>query len=366
MLACGMSVPGSCSGPTFRPPSRACAWGQRALVALVLGCSASGDEASSNPFGSSPTGSAGSSPSAAAGASGGSTPNPAAGSGGASGEGTLPLGGSSGQNAGGTAGTGASATAGTGGVNAGGTAGAAGSAGANPQGSSGTGAVGTACSGSGVFLCDDFEAATAGVFPNGPDWIPNQCTSHSVDGSVAHTGSQSLRGGAEAYPACMARADISEQTDVYARSWIQLGDVSSNSGHEIGFLEFGPTDADNPELRVGLRNNDSVCIAAPGVEVTVDGVAGGERTTCSGVALEADRWYCLEVHFSRAPGRIAFSVQIDGASVVPNTEYTDAMPAWSDGPLFLKLGRSSYGGNGVWPVWHDDVVLSTQPVGCAP
>jgi len=360
-----MSVRGSSLGPASRRPLRAWPLARLALGALALGCSASGDEASSDPFGAAPSGSGGSSPSATAGASGGSTPNPAAGSGGASGE-SIPTLGVSGQNAGGAAGTGAAVTAGTGGVNAGGTAGAAGSSGANPQGSSGTGSVGSGCSGSGVFLCDDFEAATAGVFPNGPDWIPNQCTSHSVDGSVAHTGTQSLRGGAEAYPACMARADISDQTDVYARSWIQLGDVSSNSGHEIGFLEFGPTDADNPELRVGLRNNDSVCIAAPGVEVTVDGVAGGERTTCSGVALEANRWYCLEVHFSRGPGRIAFSVQIDGASVVPNTEYADAMPAWSDGPLFLKLGRSSYGGNGVWPVWHDDVVLSTQPVGCAP
>jgi len=362
-----MSPRGSSSGQTSGKRARAGRLPCLALgpLALALGCSAGGDEAGSSPFNSpQPNGSAGSSPSATAGANGSPAPNPAAGSGGASGEGNPPLSGLAGQNAGGSAGAGtALPSAGTGGVNAEGSAGTTGSAG---TGSAGTGSVGSGCAGSGVFLCDDFETATAGVFPNGPEWLPNQCTSHSVDASVAHTGTQSLRGGAEAYPACMARADISDQTDVYARSWIQLGDVSSNSGHEIGFLEFGPTDADNPELRVGLRNNDSVCIAAPGVEVTVDGVAGGERTTCSGVALQANRWYCLEVHFSRGPGRIAFSVQLDGASVVPNTEYTDAMPAWSDGPMFLKLGRSSYGGNGVWPVWHDDVVLSTQPVGCAP
>jgi hypothetical protein len=31
----------------------------------------------------------------------------------------------------------------------------------------------------------------------------------------------------------------------------------------------------------------------------------------------------------------------------------------------LKLGRSSYGGNNVFPVWHDDVVVSSAPVGCS-
>jgi polysaccharide lyase-like protein len=244
----------------------------------------------------------------------------------------------------------------------GGTSTAAGSAGAGSQNVAGAGSL--AGCGSGVFLCEDFEADAAGAFPSGPEWEANTCTSHSVDDSVAHTGSRSLRGGAEQYPACMLHADISAQNEVYARSWIRLGGASSDSGHEIGVLEFGPTHADNPELRVGIRNDDSVCNTAPGVEVTVDGVSGGERTSCSGVPLDAERWYCLQVHFARSPGRIAFSVQIDGSSVVAETEYTDALPAWSDGPLFLKLGRSSYGGNGVWPVWHDDVALSNQPIGC--
>jgi hypothetical protein len=163
----------------------------------------------------------------------------------------------------------------------------------------------------------------------------------------------------------MAHADIASESEVYARSWIRLGADSSESGHEIGVLEFGPTLADNPEVRVGVRNNDSVCVAAPGVEVTADGVTGGEKTSCSGVALEAERWYCLEVHFARTPGSLTFGVQIDGASVVQETTLPGAAAAWTDGPLFLKLGRSSYGGNNVFPVWHDDLVVSSTPVGCA-
>jgi hypothetical protein len=218
--------------------------------------------------------------------------------------------------------------------------------------------------GEGDILCDDFESATLGVFPDSPGWDPNACTSHVVDGSVFHGGSRSLRGGAEQYPACMAHANIAGENEVYARSWIRLGAPSSESGHEIGVLELGPTLADNPEVRVGVRNNDSVCAAAPGVEVTADGVSGGEKTSCSGLALEQDRWYCLEVHFARAPGSITYGVQIDGNTVVPETTYTGAVAAWTDGLLFLKLGRSSYGGNNVFPVWHDDVVVSSAPVGC--
>jgi hypothetical protein len=269
------------------------------------------------------------------------------------------LGGSPPSGAGGAAGAGPTS-------GSGGSAGLSGAAGTDTAGAGGTGTSGGPGCPEGAVLCDDFEASLLGAFPNGPAWDPNSCTSHVVDGSVAHTGTQSLRGGAEQYPACMAHADVAAESEMYARSWIRLGGASSDSGHEIGVLEFGPTAADNPELRVGLRNNDSVCASNPGVEVTVDGVAGGERTVCTGVPLDAERWYCLEVHFSRSPGRIAFGVQIDGASVVPETEYTDAMPAWNDGPMFLKLGRSSYGGNNIWPVWHDDVVLANQPVGCAP
>ena len=255
------------------------------------------------------------------------------------------------------------------GASAGGSASGAGGAAAGGTGGSvgggGTGATaGPSCADGTAFLCDGFEDATSGVFPDDGVWIANQCTSHTVDGTVARTGEQSLRAGAEMYPACMAHADISSQTDVHARSWIRLGASSTQSGHEVGLLEFGPTNADNPEVRVGFRDNDSVCVAAPGLEVTVDGVEGGERTSCSGVALDAERWYCLEVHFSRSPGRITFGVKVDGDTVVPETEYADAT-AWGDGPMFLKLGRSAYGGNQTWPVWHDDVVVSSQPVGCA-
>lgn len=343
------------------------------LPAAVVACSA-GEASDPDPF--TPVvgaaGSGGAGPVGAAGApavSGGAGFSALAGSSGgaasAGGEGNPPvagLGGSSASTSAGSAGS-------TGGTGDGGSAGAAGTAalagaGGSPAGAGGSGTTLGSCT-DGAILCDDFESASVGAFPDSGVWDPNSCTSHVVDDSVAHGGTRSLRAGAEQYPACMAHANIASESEVYARSWIQLGAASSESGHEIGFLEFGPTLADNPEVRVGVRNNDSVCASAPGVEVTADGVAGGERTTCSGVALDANRWYCLEVHFTRAPGSISFGVQIDGNSVVAETTYTDAIAAWNDGPLFLKLGRSSYGGNNVFPVWHDDVVVSSAPVGCA-
>jgi hypothetical protein len=334
------------------------------VAAVALSCSA-GPEASPDPFEPPATGLGGSLGAAAA---GGSSPSATAGSGGAAaGAGPVSSGGSEGVPPVGGLGGAAGSDIGSGGVAAGGAGGAAsGGAGGSAAGAGtgGTGSPGVTC-GEGDILCDDFESATLGIFPDSPGWDPNACTSHVVDGSVFRGGSRSLRGGAEQYPACMAHANIAGENEVYARSWIRLGAPSSESGHEIGVLELGPTLADNPEVRVGVRNNDSVCASAPGVEVTADGVTGGEKTSCSGLALEAERWYCLEVHFARAPGSITYGVQIDGNTVVPETTYTGAVAAWTDGPLFLKLGRSSYGGNNVFPVWHDDVVVSSAPVGCS-
>jgi polysaccharide lyase-like protein len=332
-----------------------------ALVGL-LACSA-GDAADPDPFdgvgGASSRGGGSTRPGGAAGSSG------SAGSSGV-GQGGVPgaAGNASAPPAAGSAGSAGSQT-GAAGAGLGGAAGSAGTGGAAAAGASGTGGSSSSTCASGAIVCDDFESATVGAFPDTPAWDPNACTSHRVDDEVAHGGARSLRGGAEQYPACMAHANIAGETEVFARTWIFLGAPSSDSGHEIGFLELGPTLADNPEVRVGVRDADSVCAQAPGVEVTADGIAGGERTSCSGVALDAERWYCLEVHFARAPGSISFGVQIDGSSVVPETTYTDAVAAWNEGPLFLKVGRSSYGGNNVFPVWHDDVVVSSAPVGCA-
>jgi hypothetical protein len=337
------------------------------IAGLVLACSA-GPEAEPDPFlggGASGAIAAGGAAGAAAGGSAGAAGSAGQGGAGNGGNaGAPPVAAAGGPGVGGSnAGAGGSPSGGAGGGSAGTGGGSSGTGG----GSSGTGgapAVGAGCDTADI-VCDDFESAALGQFPNGPAWDVNSCTSHVVDATVAHAGVQSLRGGAEQYPACMAHTSLDGENELYARSWIRLGAASSESGHEIGFMEFGPTLADNPEVRVGVRNDDSVCAQAPGVEVTADGIAGGERTSCSGLALDADRWYCLEVHFARAAGSITFSVSIDGSVVVPETTHTEAVAAWSEGPLFMKLGRSSYGGNNVFPVWHDDVVVSTSPVGCA-
>ena len=242
---------------------------------------------------------------------------------------------------------------------------AAGNAG---QGSGGTGASSGPCEGDGIFLCDEFEASALNVFPNAAHWLPNDCQTHVVDATVpAHGGGQSLKG-VNNYPACMVHADVAAHQDIYVRSWIRLGAASSESGHHVGLLEFGPTFNDDPELRVGIRDGGDACSPSytngPGVDVTVGGLAMGERTSCSGVALDPDRWYCFSVHLQRQTDSVTFSVDIDGAAVVPETTHTGLNAEWNQGTFYFKLGRSSYGGNNVWPVWHDDVALSTSPLPC--
>ena len=97
----------------------------------------------------------------------------------------------------------------------------------------------------------------------------------------------------------------------------------------------------------------------------VGGLPIGEKTSCSGVELAEDRWYCLEAHVERdLPNLLRFSVWLDGAEIVADTRYEPVNADWDTGGLYFKFGRSSYGGNNEFAVWHDDVALGTQRIGC--
>jgi hypothetical protein len=130
-------------------------------------------------------------------------------------------------------------------------------------------------------------------------------------------------------------------------------------------LELGPKIADDPELRIGVRDGGDACAGKPGIDVTVGGLPIGEKTSCSAVSMEQDQWYCLEAHVERdLPNHLRFSVWLDGAEIVTETTYEPVNADWDTGVLYFKFGRSSYGGNSEFPVWHDDVALGTARLGC--
>lgn len=228
----------------------------------------------------------------------------------------------------------------------------------------------SACDASGLILCDNFEAATPGFFPPDELWLPELpgCGSHRVESSgVSHSGARALRADADGYPECMLHASLSLESPVHLRTWIRLDAAATSQNQYVSVLELGAReDRDDPELRVGVRSAaDNLCPGLPGVDVSMGGLAGGPRTECSGVVLEAERWYCLQASVSMEGRRLEVSLQVDAQPAVEQA-YTGLDAAWNAGDLYLKLGRASYGGPAAGAVWHDDVALGTEPIPCEP
>lgn len=227
-----------------------------------------------------------------------------------------------------------------------------------------------ACDADGLIVCDDFESALPGLFPGGEAWLPelSGCGSHSVEElGVSRSGARALRAQAGGYPECMLHASVSLDNPIYVRSWVRL-DASAASGEQyISLLELGPRDdRDDPELRIGVRpENDSLCPGVPGVDLSIGGLAGGPSTECSGVVLEQERWYCLQARVSMQGRRLTVSLEVD-AQLAAEVTYAGLDAAWNARDLYFKLGRASYGGPAVGPVWHDDVALGSEPLPCGP
>jgi hypothetical protein len=215
-------------------------------------------------------------------------------------------------------------------------------------------------------LCDSFEASAAGSFPQAAGWLPQlaSCGTHVVDTSgPSVSGTHALRADAGGYPECMLHAAVSGENDLYVRTHVLLG-PGTELGQYLSLLEFGArASQDDPELRIGIRApGDGTCADAPGLDVSGSGLSGGAKTSCSGLTLEQQHWYCLEAHLLRSGRQLSISVALDGASAV-DASFTGTN-AWAAPDLFVKLGRADYGKSGQGSVWHDDVAISREPLPC--
>jgi len=230
-------------------------------------------------------------------------------------------------------------------------------------------AVPSLCDGPGIIACDTFEAQPVGVFPSGPAWLPelSGCGTHFVDDTgPAASGVRALRASDGGYPECMLHADLGAEDEVFVRTSVFLGADGDLVSQYVSLIELGVgASQDDPELRVGLRPAvGGPCDGNPGLDFTGSGLVGGTATECSGVLLEAERWFCLEVHLSRTDQRASLSVSVDGDTVLQREVVEGA--AWAEPGLFVKLGRAAYGESGQGSLWHDDVVVSREPVPCQP
>ena len=225
------------------------------------------------------------------------------------------------------------------------------------------------CDRQGLLACETFEDQLLAQFPAGGAWLPELpgCGTHQVDGSgPAISGVNALRAADGGYPECMLHADIGGEGELHVRTSVFLGPGAELVGQYFSLIELGVSATrDDPELRVGLRpGSGGPCDGVPGIDLTGNGLVGGTVTECSGVPLEQERWHCLEVHVSRAGQSTSVSVSVDGSAVLARD--VEVGEAWAEPGRVVKLGRAAYGASGQGSLWHDDIVVSREPVPCEP
>ncbi len=260
-----------------------------------------------------------------------------------------------------------------GGTSGGGTSGG----GTSGGGTSGEGTSGGSTSGgssAGVIFSDTFEDGGLDTQPAGWDnflgynYNTNNSVSNDnyalIDDTYAYNGSQSIH--FKGSLAQIVRALPANTQRVYLRAYVrmskQMGNVAGDNHEHI--MGIKKTQDANNEVRIGqikgvLGTND----------VPTDNIAPKQAQWESGKALLADTWYCVETGLYADTTYDEVHLWVDGEEVHSITSASD----WNNGALssdwmsdkfnYVMFGFQSFSGNTA-DIWMDDIVVSTEPVGC--
>lgn len=234
----------------------------------------------------------------------------------------------------------------------------------------------TSFNGAGVLFSETFENGTAGTQPAGWQnfigWVPNNGNTTSgteyalIDSTKAYNGGKSIHFKGGARPAQIVRALPTGTQRLYTRAYVNLsvalGNVAGDN-HEHIFGIKRTLDANN-EVRVGqikgvLGTN----------QVDSDNIAPRMDKWYSGPQLAPNTWYCVEVDYLADQAYDTLKMRVNGTEVHSITSGSD----WNNGALgadwmsdkfnYVMFGFHSFSGRNA-DVWMDDLVVSTQPIGC--
>lgn len=230
--------------------------------------------------------------------------------------------------------------------------------------------------GGGVLFSDNFENGTANTQPAGWQnfigWVPNNSNTASgseyalVDSAKAYTGTKSVHFKGGARPAQIVRALPAGTQRLYTRAYVNmsvpLGNVAGDNHEHI--LGLKKTLDANDEIRVGqikgvLGTN----------HIPSDNIAPKQNQWWSGPQLAANTWYCVEVDYLADQAYDTLRMRVNGTEVHSITSGAD----WNNGALaadwmsdkfnYVMFGFHSFSSRNA-DVWMDDIVVSTQPIGC--
>jgi hypothetical protein len=228
--------------------------------------------------------------------------------------------------------------------------------------------------GVGVLFQDNFESGAVNTQPAGWDnylsWIYNNSNTTSgtdyalIDNTKAYSGSKSIhfKGGL----AEIVRALPAGTQRLHMRAYVNLAkkmgnDAADNHEHIMGIKKT--KDANN-EVRIGqikgvLGTND-----AP-----TDNIAPTMSKWYSGPQMVPNTWYCVETALYADTAYDQLYMWVNGTLVHSITSDAD----WNNGAIganwmsdkfnYVMFGFHSFD-NATSDVWMDDIVVSTQPIGC--
>ncbi|MEN0036821.1 MAG: cellulase family glycosylhydrolase [Cellvibrio sp.] len=232
--------------------------------------------------------------------------------------------------------------------------------------------------GAGVLFTETFENGAVNTQPTGwqnfINWTANNSNTISgtsyalIDSSKAYSGSKSIhfKANANPAPAQIVREIPAGTQRLYTRAYVNLSVPFGNivgDNHEHIFGTKGTLDANN-EIRVGqikgvLGTN----------EFGSDNISPTRPKWESGLQLAANTWYCVEAAYLLDQPYDTLHMWVNG-----NLVHTiDSEDDWGNGSepadwmadkfKYVMFGFHSFSQRNA-DVWMDDIVVSTQPIGC--
>lgn len=243
--------------------------------------------------------------------------------------------------------------------------------------SSSAAATSSVNNGAAVLFSETFENGAIGSQPAGWQnfigWVPNNNNSATgseyavIDSVKSYNGGKSIHFKGGAAPAQIVRALPAGTQRLYTRAYVNMSVAMGNvagDNHEHIFGLKKTFDA-NDEIRVGqikgvLGTN----------HIPSDNIAPKMSQWYSGPQMAANTWYCVEVDYLADQAYDTLRMRVNGNEVHSITSSAD----WNNGALaadwmsdkfnYVMFGFHSFSGRSA-DVWMDDIVVSTQPIGCS-
>jgi hypothetical protein len=229
------------------------------------------------------------------------------------------------------------------------------------------------CTAAGIIVCDDFETGIV-------QWVkhPMAAALVAVDNTLGHNSPSSLKVMSSNAPfshISTPPGSIPASKDFFVRAWVNFAKPTSQISGHVAYI-VGATSEDNSgiEVRFGSSSTFSSApmsmldlnVIGSGAEFTQfsnGDITGGNGTTTQGVALQANRWYCLEAFYKGSTSEFQAWLDEQEITALHVTDFGGRRSGWAPNYTLVKLGGQDFSGS-IGTVWYDDVAMGSARIHC--